>query len=219
MADDRADIDLLRRRVLNVVGHELRTPVTTLAGLADELTTCVDPGQRAELVAAIARNAQRLDRLVQDLLLATAVETVVPVGPRKAVDLLETARAAWEGQVEPTYSGAAVAMTRPAVARQALAVLLDNAAVHGDPPVLVRGSVEDGCAVIEVESAGAALSAADIELAAEAFYRGERAVTTSAGLGLGLAIARTLARSDGGDVFLRAGDGGGVVARLELPAA
>jgi two-component system sensor histidine kinase KdpD len=219
MAVDREDLDLLRRRVLNVIGHELRTPVTTLAGLADQLATTTDEGTRAELVAAISRNAHRLDRLVEDLLLAAAVETVIPVGPREPVDLLAAARAAWDGAVAPTFLGAAVAKVRPAVAHQAIAVLLDNASVHGAPPVVVTATIEGTDAVVEVESSGTALPAQDIQLAAEAFYRGERAVTTAAGLGLGLAIARTLARSEGGEVTLRAGATGGVIARLELPAA
>jgi two-component system sensor histidine kinase KdpD len=219
MAVDREDLDLLRRRVLNVIGHELRTPVTTLAGLADQLATTTDEATRAELVSAISRNAHRLDRLVEDLLLAAAVETVIPVGPREPVDLISAARAAWEGAVAPTFVGAAIAKVRPTVAHQAIAVLLDNASVHGAPPVTVTARVEGIDAIVEVESAGPSLPAADIELAAEAFYRGERAVTTAAGLGLGLAIARTLARTEGGDVTLRAGATGGVVARLELPAA
>lgn len=219
MPVSREDLDLLRRRVLNVIGHELRTPVSTLAGLAEQLETCTDEATKVELVAAIARNARRLDRLVEDLLLAAAVETVIPVGPREAVDLVAAARSAWDGPVEPTFLGAATAKVRPAVAHQALAVLLENATVHGAPPIVVRASVEGADAVVEVESGGPSLPAADIELAAEAFYRGERAVTTAAGLGLGLAIARTLARSEGGDVTLRAGTDGGVVARLELPAS
>lgn len=215
----REDLDLLRRRVLNVVGHELRTPVSTLAGLAEQLETCADEATRTELVAAIARNARRLDRLVEDLLLAAAVENVIPPGPRQAVDLVAAARAAWTGAGDATFVGDATAMVRPAVAHQALAVLLDNAAVHGAPPIVVHASVEGTDAVVEVSSGGPSVPAEDIALAAEAFYRGERAVTTAAGLGLGLAIARTLARSEGGEVSVRAGDGGGVVARLELPAS
>ena len=219
MAVDREDLDLLRRRVLNVIGHELRTPVTTLTGLADQLAVTTDEATRAEIVSAISRNAHRLDRLVEDLLLAAAVETVIPVGPREPVDLVAAAKAAWDGAIPPTYVGEAVAKVRPAVAHQAIAVLLDNASVHGAPPFTVTARVDGVDAVVEVESAGATLPAKDIELAAEAFYRGERAVTTAAGLGLGLAIARTLARSEGGDVTLRPGASGGVVARLELPAA
>ncbi|MCU1353025.1 MAG: sensor histidine kinase, partial [Acidimicrobiales bacterium] len=72
-------------------------------------------------------------------------------------------------------------------------------------------------AVIEITSAGPEVSADELTLAAEAFYRGERAVTARPGLGLGLAVASTLARGDGGTIALRPGDNGGVVARYDLP--
>src|SRR4051812_42371960 len=91
--EDRSrDVELLRRRVLNVVGHELRTPVSTLAGLAAELESCEDDAVRMELTAAVARNARRLDRLVRDLLLAASIETVVPTDAPEPIDLLAMAR-------------------------------------------------------------------------------------------------------------------------------
>jgi two-component system, OmpR family, phosphate regulon sensor histidine kinase PhoR len=219
MGVEARNLDLLRRRVLNVVGHELRTPVTTLAGLASELESTTDGFVRDELIAAVARNARRLDRLVEDLLLASSVETLVPVGEPAEVDLLAVARASWDGTLPATFAGAAVARCRPTVAERALGAILDNAAAHGEPPVLVNAVVGGGVAVVEVSNGGSPVPADDLELACELFFRGEKAVTTSAGLGVGLAVARTLARADGGDVTLSPGVSGGVIARLELPAA
>jgi two-component system OmpR family sensor kinase len=210
-------IDLLRRRLLNVVGHELRTPITTLTGLAMQLARTDDPATRDDLIDALVRSAQRTDHLVRDLLLAAEVTTLVPVGEVEPVDVAELARELWPEPSE--ISGSATALVRPGSIRGALAALLDNADVHGEPPVTIVIGEADGAVVVEISSGGPALPADDIALAGEAFYRGERAVTTAPGLGLGLAVARTLARAEGGDVVVRGGTGGGMVARLELPSA
>jgi two-component system phosphate regulon sensor histidine kinase PhoR len=218
MGVDR-DVDLLRRRVLNVVGHELRTPVSTLAGLAAELERCDDDRLRQELIEAVARNARRLDRLVEDLLLASSIETVVPVGPAELVELVDAARRTWDGPLSVSFSGTAQALCRPEVAHRALGALLDNAAEHGEPPIIVTGVTVGAVAMVDVASGGPMIPNAEIELATELFFRGERAVTTHAGLGVGLHVARTLAQAEGGDVSVRSGNGGGFIARLELPAA
>jgi two-component system, OmpR family, phosphate regulon sensor histidine kinase PhoR len=218
--DQDRDVDLLRRRVLNVVGHELRTPVSTLAGLANELETCDDARLRDELVTAVARNARRLDRLVRDLLLAASIETLVPTDPPESIDLMAVARTVATGSAaNAEHRGQAVARARPAAVRRAMSAILENASLYGDPPIIVTGEHVDGIAAIEVASGGPQLGPDELRLAVEAFFRGERAVTTTPGLGLGLALARTLARADGGEVLVRAGDEGGMVARLELPAA
>jgi signal transduction histidine kinase len=216
-----AEIDLLRRRILNVVGHELRTPVTSLHGLVETLATCPEGPDREALVAAVVTSARRLDHLVEDLLLAASVDTLVPVGGAEPVDLLAAARLGWDTVApgrDATFAGSAVARARPDAVTRVLLALLENAAVHGAPPVSITASSDGGRASVEIASGGPELSADDVTLALEAFYRGERAVTTAPGLGLGLAVARTLARGDGGAVTVRAGTAGGVVARYELPA-
>jgi signal transduction histidine kinase len=218
MAAPTNDADLLRRRILNVVGHELRTPVSTLAGLAQQLERCDDEAERHELTEAIARNARRLDRLVDDLLLAAGVTTVVPVAEPVAVDLVAVARSAWTGP-PGAVTGRAVALVREESARRAVGELLDNAIGYGTEPFAVTGSEADGRAVIEVANGGPPVSEDEIALAAELFFRGERAVTARAGLGLGLSLARTVVEADGGSLTIGPRPGGGVVARIELPSA
>jgi signal transduction histidine kinase len=217
MAVSVSDVDLLRRRVLNVVGHELRTPVSTLSGLATELETCDDDGERHLLLEAVARNARRLDHLVDDLLLAAGITTVVPIGDPEPVDLVAVVRSLWAGSAS-AVTGAATARARPEAVRRALSEVLDNATIHGSAPFTISVSVADGRAVVEVANGGPEVSADELALASELFFRGERAVTTRAGLGVGLAIARTLLQADGGDLTLAPRDGGGIVARIDLPA-
>ncbi len=72
-------LDSARRRFVAVVGHELRTPVTTLRGFAEELAAAESDAAQ-DLVPAIVRNARRVEQLLDDLLLATEIITALPVG-------------------------------------------------------------------------------------------------------------------------------------------
>src|SRR5258706_7445207 len=74
------ELDAIRRRVVNVVGHALRTPVTTMVGMANALEATEDGPTRAMLVDRLARNASRVERLLDDLLLAAGVSTAAPAG-------------------------------------------------------------------------------------------------------------------------------------------
>lgn len=207
------DLDLLRRRVVNVVGHELRTPVTTVRGLAESLVGEDDDETRRALTDALVRSAVRLERLVDDLLLASGVFTASPVGDVVAVDLVEAVRrAGWPAPIDGTGAAAA----RVEAVDRLLEPIIDNARRHGDP-VEARIAAHGDRVVLDVESAGPELAEGDVALLCEPFFRGEAAVMTAPGLGLGLAVARTIARAEGGDVHAHARAGGGLVVRLELP--
>lgn len=206
---ERDDIDLLRRRVINVVGHELRTPVTTVRGLAESLAAAQDETERRVLTEALVRSATRLEGLVDDLLLASGVTTVVPVGPAVEVDLADALRrAGWTGPIE----GEATATARPESVVKILLPIVDNAKRHGEQTC---ARLRD--AGLEIESAGPVLPEGDVALACEPFYRGEAAVMTAPGLGLGLAIAATITRAEGGTIETSAREGGGLIVRVELP--
>jgi two-component system phosphate regulon sensor histidine kinase PhoR len=195
------DLDLLRRRVVNVVGHELRTPVTTVRGLAESLADTDDDDPRQALTDALVRSAVRLERLVDDLLLASGVFTASPVGDVTAIDLADAVRlAGWPAPID----GNATARARVDAVVRLLEPIIDNARRHGEPVEVRIAAHGDRVAV-------------DVELLCEPFFRGEAAVMTAPGLGLGLAVARTIARAEGGDVHAHARVGGGLVVRLELP--
>ena len=207
--DDAESLDLLRRRVVNVVGHELRTPVTIVRGLAESLAVATDEGVRQELIDALVRSAARLEGLVDELLLAAGVHTAAPVGDPKDVEVEPVLRdVGWTALVD----GGGTVRARPDAVRLILAPIVDNASRHG-APVIAR--VHGG--TVEIESAGPDLPEGDAELATEPFYRGEQAVMSRPGLGLGLAIARTVARSEGGDVVATRRPEGGMIVRVTLP--
>ncbi|MEQ1787639.1 MAG: histidine kinase dimerization/phospho-acceptor domain-containing protein, partial [Acidimicrobiales bacterium] len=122
-------LDLARRRFVNVVGHELRTPVTTLRGLCEELDRASDAELR-ELAPAVLRNARRVESLLDDLLLATDITTALPVGDPEPIDLVTCAQATWDAlgyDDDLVLAGAheAMAAMRPGAADTMLEQVLD----------------------------------------------------------------------------------------------
>lgn len=213
-------LDLVRRRVINVVGHELRTPLTTVRGLAELLADASEEELRSTLIPALVRNARRAERLLDDLLIAAEVDTARPTSPPEPVDLAEVvAVATQDGDVMVEGApGGEVLGHRDQIAH-AIEHLLDNARRYGnDTPTLAYGSDDDTVTVVVRTPVERAVPSAELELAFELFFRGEHAVTRAAGLGVGLPVARALARMDGGDVTIAA-DGDVVVSRLTLPRA
>ena len=222
MAAGPPELDLLRKRVMAVVGHELRTPVTTLRGLADQLSSASPSEIAGEIAPAMARLAARVESLLDDLLVAADLSTVMPVGRPRPVPVAQAVDVAWSEVADgdpPEIAGDrdAMALVAPGSLPRMLAPLLDNAVKYGDLPVDVRVTRRSGEVVVDIVSGGPVVSSIDLALAFEPFYRGERAVTTNSGLGVGLAVCRTLAEQAGGRVDLAARPEGGVVATLTLP--
>jgi signal transduction histidine kinase len=216
------ELDAVRRRVLNVVGHALRTPVTTLRGLADELARTDDAAAREALADAVRRNGAVVEALLDDLLVAAGVTTVLPTQPPEPVAVADAARRAWAalGRAdELTVSGdvAATALAPPPCVSTPLERLLANAAAYGDGATVVRVAAQEASVAVEVVSTGGRPAPDEVGHVMEPFYRGEHAVMTAPGLGIGLAVAQALARHGGGDVTFEVRPDE-VVATLRLPA-
>jgi signal transduction histidine kinase len=216
-------LDQARRRFVAVVGHELRTPVTTLRGLSEELISA-DQDDLRELAPAILRSARRVESLLDDLLLATDITTALPVGAPEPIDLVASAQATWDaldGGEDLALSGAGEAEVsmRPGAADTMLERVLDNARRYGQAPYALNAATDDGRVRLTISSEGMELEPDDINLAFELFYRGEGAVTSAPGFGLGLPVARALARQHGGDLHLEPRAGGGLDVIIDLPAA
>jgi signal transduction histidine kinase len=119
-----------------------------------------------------------------------------------------------------TYTGirGITVSARPAALRRAISNLIDNAVKYGGGAE-ARLTAECGRVVLAVEDRGLGIPRSEREKVFEPFYRieGSRNPDTG-GVGLGLAVARSIAREHGGDVVLAARKGGGLSARLKLPA-
>ena len=214
------ELEAIRRRVINVVGHALRTPVTTIAGIANALGATRDEATRTVLIDGLNRNARRLEGLVDDLLLAADVTTALPAGDPVSIAVRPELDAIWrslEEDGELTVDGDELyVLVRADSFQRIVRALLDNASRYGHGPIAVTCATAPSRVRIEVISAGDVPTDEEVDRAFEVFYRGEHAVMAAPGLGLGLPVARRLARAEGGDVWLQRRDNA-IVATLELP--
>jgi signal transduction histidine kinase len=191
------------RRFLADASHELRTPVTALAGNVAYLGR---HGASAELVRELEHDTTRLARLADDLLVLSREEAAGP--PNDVVRLDELARSFDE--VEVSAPEPVRALGDRAALERALANLVENAKRHGSGRVRVETSATDGTATLTVSDEGPGLPPEEAEAAFERFWRGSEAAP---GSGLGLAIVRATAERHGGRAYVH-----GAAFTIELPA-
>jgi K+-sensing histidine kinase KdpD len=218
-----AELDALRRRVLNVIPHALRTPITTFRGLSEALATATDAEIRDEIGPALRRLAAQAEHLLDDLLIAAGYTTALPTSAAQPTEVEPVVRTVWrelggnDDELEVTAAGARAVVAPEGSLFKVLVHVLDNARKYGEGPVQVVVADAGDAVAVDVVTAGDTPS--DLPMFAEPFYRGEAAVMQSAGLGVGLTVARALAEQAGGALTVRAGEGGGVRCTIELPAA
>jgi two-component system, OmpR family, phosphate regulon sensor histidine kinase PhoR len=214
------------------VSHELRTPLTSIRGYVDILLERHDlpPEARAQL-EVVARNGERLNRLVADLLHTVRVEGSMKV-VRTRQDLGDIVRASVEAAA-PAAQAAGVALELDApttlvtlVDGQRIAQAVDNLvsnAIKYTPSggtVEVRLAVDGGRIEICVADSGIGIQAADRDRLFTRFFRARHAEEQSVqGLGLGLGIARSIVESHGGRIDVESELGRGSVFRIRLPVS
>ncbi|PVY95881.1 sensor histidine kinase [Actinomycetospora cinnamomea] len=228
-ADEARRSEARTRRFLSDAAHELRTPITGVQTLAESLVRHPDGDleRRERLATTLVRETQRAGALVADMLELARIEDGAPLD-RREVDLaaLAAAEADRVALLAPALTVRAEGPSVPVDAdpgriAQILANLLENARRHSPPEGTVRITVSrDGpLAVLEVTDEGPGIPPADRERVFDRLVRLDDARTRDAGgAGLGLPIARALARAHGGD--LRVVDAPtGARLRLTLPTA
>jgi signal transduction histidine kinase len=192
------------------VAHELRTPIARMRARA-ELSLRAGPGGDPERVRALDLVVDEVDRLTGaiDTLLAVARGEADPSS--ESVDLAAIAREVDDVAIQ-VPAGLPRGEGEAEVVRRALAPLVENARRHARGHVELVLSASDGRVRVAVHDDGPGVPT---ELGERVFEPGVRG-SDHAGAGLGLALARRVARSCGGDVTLGPGPGGCFV--LELPA-
>jgi signal transduction histidine kinase len=221
------EAEQLEERLLTLVGHEMRTPLTTIFGTLTTLrhyTDRVDAGMRDDLLDAGLRASRRLERLVEALLMAARLDADDVTFRRTPVALLGVvsevvAATGPTGRIAVDVP-AGLAVTADTVhLGTVLQQIVENAVVHGgDGPVEVLAhEVADGLVAVEVRDYGPGIAEDEQEAALGRFRRiGEHSVP---GTGLGLYLARRLVEGMGGRLALTSAVGAGCVVSVLLPAA
>jgi signal transduction histidine kinase len=211
-------------RFIATVSHELRTPLAAVVGFAGELAEGVDSytsDEIAEMVQLIASQSVEMAQLVDDLLTAERAAsgnlTVKPV----TIDLLLESRSVVDSmragvdviiEGEPTPAWADTLRTH-----QILRNLLTNADRYGGKVVKINVSSLGDTAVIVVSDDGPGINVVDSERIFDPYYRAQTEEARPDSVGLGLAVARQLARIMGGDLVYKR-RGGWTRFELTLPA-
>ena len=209
------------------VSHELRTPLTAVVGLSDELQHRrpeFEENEINEFVALIAEQSNEVAEIVEDLLTAarTSVGTLV-VAP-EAVDVRHEIEAVLAGLQHKGHDGiavagdAAAAWADPGRFRQIVRNIITNARRHGGDLIRIELSRRAGQCVVAVLDNGSGIPDALQEQVFQPYARGHEPGTQPASVGLGLSVARDLARLMGGDVC-HGREGGWTRFELLLPVA
>jgi two-component system sensor histidine kinase SenX3 len=228
---ERRRLEAVRRDFVANISHELKTPVGALSLVAETLEEEDDPEVIARLSRRMRAEAERLSRIIEDLLdlsrieaeesprrdpvpvhlvAAQAVERVRPVADHRGIQL---------DFAEPPHHLVVLGDRRQLIS--AVYNLLDNAIKYSENDSSVELSVvlDHGSVEIAVADHGIGIPARDLERIFERFYRVDRARSRdTGGTGLGLAIVRHVAGNHGGDVRVESREGEGSTFVLRLPA-
>jgi two-component system sensor histidine kinase KdpD len=224
--------DELKSLLLDAIAHEFKTPLTTIkvsttALLSSHLTSAE---QQRNYIALVDEETDRLNALVSDAIQMARLEAGHVKLQLEQVDLATTARRVLD-KMQPVCEDHVVGIAFPAGTPKVLAdsalielmlrQLIGNAAKYGSPrgPIQISGAVDGDRLVVSVCDQGPGIAEADLPRIFDRFYRAGRTKNHVPGAGLGLFIAREIARAHGGEIWAESKVGTGSVFRFSLPVA
>lgn len=215
----------LQRDFVALAAHELRTPATTVYGLAATLARReLPPDTAAELLETLHGQAERMSRLVEQLLDMSRLDAAsIEVAPElvelrpELEDIVRASATGREGDVVIETPGTERVVADRSVLERVVGNLITNALRYGEPPVRLVARQTDTHLRIVVSDAGEGIDPGFVPHLFDRFQRSDRSRGTGSGAGLGLAIARAYARAHGGDLLYHPGEGEGALFELVLP--
>jgi PAS domain S-box-containing protein len=228
----RHHADALRERFIGVLSHELRTPITSIFGGTQILLdrgSQLPEATRVELLADVADEADRLQRMIENLLVLARVERggevvgVVPVLVHRVLPtVVEREQAHWPGMDISMNIEAGLPLVAGDEASLALLMrnLISNAGKYAGQDATVRVSVErspSGGVLVRVQDDGPGIVDDESESLFDLYFR-SGSDTSVPGSGIGLFVCRRLVTAMGGEMWARARPDGGAEFAFELPA-
>ncbi len=222
-------LETIRRDFVANVSHELKTPLTAIAGYAETLAAEASDAQATGFAQTIVENARRMQRLVDDLLDLARIESGSWEPEQGRVEVETAAREAW-GPFAERAAGRNVAFESatnssainadPEALRQIFTNLFDNALRHTPPRGRIRVGAQraSGATVVRVSDTGSGIPADHLPRIFERFYRVDPGRSRQeGGTGLGLAIVKHLVEAHGGRVEAESELGRGTTILLYFP--
>ena len=228
-AQVRIETERLRSSLLSSVSHDLRTPLATITGAAStilESGSQLDAQARQELLESVREEAERLNRLVQNLLEMTRLESGALQLHREWHPLEEVIGAALS-RLGKKLSGRRVHTSVPSdlplvpiddvLVEQVLVNLLDNAIKYtpAESPIRIMATSTDEAVTVEIADHGPGLPRGEEDRIFEKFYRAQP--DRGRGSGLGLAICQGIVKAHGGRIWAQNLPEGGVAFLFTLP--
>ena len=213
------DAEAAREAFLGVLSHELRTPVTTIFGYAKVLQRASRREDRDEMLADIEVEADRLYRIVEDLLALSRVEGGITIeGEPLLVQHLAEPVVASEAQRwnQVTFetnlpAGLPAVFGERTYVEQVLRNMVSNAGKYSPPDtvVTVAATATPTEVLVQVLDRGAGIRPDEADRLFDLYYRSPATARTAAGAGIGLYVGRGLISAMGGRIWARPRDGGG----------
>jgi len=223
-------LETIRRDFVANVSHELKTPLTAIAGYAETLAAESSDAQATGFAQTIVENARRMQRLVDDLLDLSRIESGGWQPEPRTVNVEGAAREAWTAFAEraasrgvafETATNSSSVNTDPEALRQIFTNLYDNALRHTQRGGKIRVVAQSvgGDTVVRVSDTGSGIPAEHLPRIFERFYRVDPGRSRKeGGTGLGLAIVKHLVEAHGGRVEAESELGRGTAIVLHFPA-
>jgi heavy metal sensor kinase len=227
---DRIQVLLTEIKDMNDhIAHDLRSPITRIRGTAEvALTAGNSPDEYENLAAATIEECDRLLEMINTMLLISKTEAGVGELSREAIDLTRFVREACElFQPSAEDQGVGLSCHVPDESRvsgdarmiqRMLSNLLDNSIKYTAPggSVTVSLSEKNSQVLVSVKDTGGGISPSDLPRIFDRFYRGDQS-RSKPGFGLGLSLARAIARAHGGDLTAASTPGQGSTFTVTFP--
>jgi signal transduction histidine kinase len=227
------ETEQLKADFVATVSHELRTPLTPLKGFLITLSRGIGDGTEEERQAyyrIMLNQANRLERLITDLLEASRIESGRPVVEAQSMDVTATIDEVVRNFQDeyPDRNMRVVAEANllvdadPLRVDQVVTNLVSNAIKYSprETPIEIRAAREDGHVTVSVRDQGWGITSSDQERVFDRFYRVDNALTRrTGGTGLGLYLAKQLVHAMRGRLWVASAPGEGSTFSFTLPFA